>query len=163
MLADLVDAAAGDDAAFSAMCREHTWKRTVQRRAVFMFLCGNREHPTVESVWRGVRTSLPDVSLDSVYRILNEFSDAGVIRRLDAVKIIRYDVDTEPHEHFICSQCGRMRDFTLQQPAAAAERCREFGRVDSMELIVRGICRLCLEKQDSGGSRKQIFASIGIP
>jgi Fur family peroxide stress response transcriptional regulator len=147
------DTALGDDSAFSRMCREHGWKRTVQRRAVFSFLRGNKEHPTVESVWRGVRVSLPDISLDSVYRILNEFADAGVIRRLDAVKIIRYDVETEPHEHFVCSQCGRMQDFRWPQPLSAADLCHEFGRVDSTELTVRGVCRMCLEKQDSAGSR----------
>lgn len=149
----LADAVTGDDSAFSAMCREHGWKRTVQRRAVFGFLSGNREHPTVDAVWRGVRTPLPDISLDSVYRILNEFADAGVIRRIDAVKITRYDADTGPHAHFLCSQCGRMLDFTLRQPLPADECCREFGRVDSIEITVRGVCRLCLEKQDSAGSR----------
>ncbi len=149
----LADIATENDEAFSAMCRDRNWKRTVQRRAVFTFLCGNREHPTVESVWRGVREALPDVSLDSVYRILNEFADTGVIRRIDAVKIIRYDADTGPHEHFICSRCGRMHDFECPRPESAAERCREFGRVDSVELTVRGVCRLCLGKHDSAGSR----------
>jgi Fur family peroxide stress response transcriptional regulator len=149
----LADTAPGDDAVFSTLCREHRWKRTAQRRSVFTFLCGNREHPTVEAVWRGVRTTLPDVSLDSVYRILDELSETGVIRRLDGAKVIRYDADTGQHEHFICSLCGRIHDFACPQPESAAERCREFGRVDSMELIVRGVCRLCLEKRDSAGSR----------
>ncbi len=100
----LSDHAAGDDASFTALCKKHCWKRTAQRRAVFTYLCGNREHPTVDTVWRRVRTTVPDVSLDSVYRILDDFAGAGVIRRLEGAKVIRYDADTRPHEHFVCSR-----------------------------------------------------------
>jgi Fur family peroxide stress response transcriptional regulator len=149
----LVTFSPGNDESFAAICREQHWKRTVQRRAVFNFLCGNRDHPSVESVWHGVRAALPDVSLDSVYRILDDFSAAGVVSRLEGAKVIRYDADTRPHEHFVCYQCGRMDDFTCLESELVAERCREFGRIEAMELTVRGTCRLCLEKHDSAGSK----------
>ncbi len=140
----LIEIAKGDDAAFSTLCRERGWKRTAQRRAVFTYLCGNREHPTVEAVWRGVQTALPDVSLDSVYRILDDFSGCGLIRRLEGAKIIRYDADTGEHEHFVCSRCGKMHDFVCLDAGKAAGLCGEFGRVESVELTVRGVCRDCL-------------------
>ncbi len=133
-----------DNAAFSAICRERNWKRTSQRRAVFNYLCGNREHPTVETVWRGVRTMLPDVSLDSVYRILDDFSNAGLVRRLEGAKVIRYDADTRAHEHFVCSQCGVMLDFACLDAEKVAGLCGSFGRVDSVELTVHGVCGSCL-------------------
>ena len=141
----LVELTKGDDGAFSAICRERNWKRTSQRRAVFNYLCGNREHPTVETVWRGVQTALPDVSLDSVYRILDDFSDTGLVRRLEGAKVIRYDADTRPHEHFICSECGRMHDFAYLNADHVAGMCGSFGRVDSVELAVHGLCHGCLD------------------
>lgn len=134
----------GDDVAFSAMCREHSWKRTSQRRAVFNYLCGNHDHPTVETVWRGVRKTLPDVSLDSVYRILDDFAEAGVIRRLAGGKVIRYDSDTTPHEHFVCRRCGVMHDFRGMDVGRVMACCGEFGKVESVELTVSGVCRQCL-------------------
>ena len=140
----LVELTKGDDVAFSSICRERNWKRTSQRRAVFNYLCGNREHPTVETVWRGVQTVLPDVSLDSVYRILDDFSDTGLVKRLEGAKVIRYDADTGSHEHFICSECGRMHDFAYLNADQVAEMCGSFGRVDSVELTVHGLCRDCL-------------------
>lgn len=137
----------GDDAAFTALCREHGWKRTSQRRAVFNFLCGNRGHPTVESVWRGVRANLPDVSLDSVYRILDDFADAGVIRRLAGAKVTRYDSDTTQHEHFVCRACGTMHDFSGINTEEIAAICSGFGSVESIELTVTGTCRDCQDKK----------------
>ncbi len=146
----------GDDAAFSSICRERNWRRTAQRRAVFAYLCGNREHPTVEAVWRGVQTVLPDVSLDSVYRILDDFSGAGLIRRLEGAKVIRYDADTGAHEHFACGRCGRMFDFSCLDASQVAALCGVFGTVDSVELTVHGVCRDCmsfpaeLQERESG-------------
>lgn len=134
-----------DDAPFTALCRQHGWKRTIQRRAVFSYLCGNREHPSVETVWRRVRDIVPDVSLDSIYRILDDFAGVGAIRRLEGAKIIRYDADTRPHEHFICDRCGRMHDFACLEPDAVAALCRDFGRVESVELTVHGVCGECLD------------------
>ncbi|MCD8140558.1 MAG: transcriptional repressor [Planctomycetaceae bacterium] len=133
-----------NDRPFTDICRQHNWKRTVQRRAVFTYLCGNHDHPTVETVWRRVRDTLPDVSLDSVYRILDDFSSVGLIRRLEGAKVIRYDADTRPHEHFVCDRCGRMHDFACIEPEEVVAKCRDFGRVDSVELTVHGLCRDCL-------------------
>lgn len=146
MLAHLLD----EDQPFTVLCREHRWKRTVQRRAVFRYLCGNREHPTVEMVWRRVRETVPDMSLDSVYRILDDFAGVGVIRRLEGAKVIRYDADTSPHEHFVCGRCGWMYDFACLEPDAVAGLCRDFGRVESVELTVRGVCRECMESEAAG-------------
>lgn len=140
----LCEYSGADDAPFAALCREHNWKRTSQRRAVFSCLCGNREHPSVEAVWRRVRATLPDVSLDSVYRILDDFAGVGVIRRLEGARVIRYDADTRPHGHFVCGRCGRMEDFACPEPGAAAALCRDFGRVESVELTVHGVCGHCL-------------------
>ena len=140
----LVGLSKGDDPAFSALCRERNWKRTSQRRAVFNYLCGNREHPTVETVWRGVKSVLPDVSLDSVYRILDDFSGSGLVRRLEGAKVIRYDADTSAHEHFVCSRCGAMFDFSCLDAESVAALCGEFGQVDSVELTVHGVCGNCL-------------------
>lgn len=139
----LTDIIAGDDASFTKICRDNGWKRTVQRRAIFNCLCGNRQHPSVESVWNGIKAHLPDVSLDSVYRILDEFAAAGVVRRIEGSKIIRYDAETRPHGHFICGECGRMVDFDLDDDEAAARICDRFGSVKTVEVNVRGTCMDC--------------------
>ncbi len=87
---------------------------------------------------------LPDVSLDSVYRILDDFSGSGLVRRLEGVKVIRYDADTSAHEHFVCSRCGAMFDFSCLDAEKVAGLCGEFGQVDSVELTVHGVCGDCL-------------------
>ncbi|MCC8190343.1 MAG: transcriptional repressor [Planctomycetes bacterium] len=132
-----------DDAAFTRLCRENGWRRTTQRRAVFSCLCGNREHPSVEAVWQALRPHLPDLALDSVYRILDEFAAAGILRRLEGTRVIRYDPDTSPHGHFVCGCCGRIYDFSCDGIDRAAGACAAIGHVTAVDITVRGVCGAC--------------------
>lgn len=144
----LINITCGDDSSFTEICRQNGWKRTIQRRAVFNCLCGNRSHPSVETVWTIIRQHIPDVSLDSVYRILDDFSAAGIIRRLDGGKVIRYDSDTGQHGHFTCVRCAKMYDFDFTEAERAAQKCDGFGSIIAVEMNVRGICKDCQTSED---------------
>ena len=76
--------------AFPAFCREHGLKCTAQRLAVFNAVRLSRWHPSVDETLAEVRKTVPTVTRDSVYRILNEFADLGLITRLDALSSARY-------------------------------------------------------------------------
>lgn len=134
------------DSMFQDLCRRNGWRRTAQRRAVVEYLCGNTDHPTVEMAWRTLRRKLPELSLDSVYRILDELADAGHVRRFENSRVIRYDPDLKPHGHFICRRCGGMFDFRTDAAKKAAEACAALGEVASVELHVNGVCNSCLEE-----------------
>ena len=98
---------------FSKICRDAGWKCTSQRMAVYEFLQNNLTHPDVDTVWRAVRGTLPTVTRESIYRILNEFSEKGMIRRLDQIENARYDSRTDAHGHFICQRCGKISDLDI--------------------------------------------------
>ncbi len=137
------------DAVFVEVCARFKWKRTVQRRTVFTCLCGNRTHPSVEAVWRDTRKVLPDVSLDSIYRILDDFAAAGLVQKLVGAGIARYDADTSAHGHFICDKCGELFDFAFMGGAGLLRECAEVGEMKSFEVTVRGTCRDCLKMNQS--------------
>ena len=131
---------------FAALCRANGWKRTPQRMAVFRYMHGNRLHPSVDQVWKQVRTALPSVSRESVYRILNEFSGAGVIVRLDQFEQARYDAETGTHGHFICTVCKKITDFPLSEPIKIPPEIVP-GGVCHIELRLAGICSACRRKE----------------
>ena len=86
---------------FPAFCLEKGMKCTAQRMAMFSAFRERRRHPSVDEIWGLVKRTLPTVTRDSVYRILNEFSGHGLLARLDALSAARYDTCTEPHAHFV--------------------------------------------------------------
>lgn len=136
------------------LCREIGWKCTAQRLAVYEFLNGNLAHPDVDSVWNAVRGSLPTITRESVYRILNEFAEKGIIRRLDHIDNARYDSRTEPHGHFICESCGAISDFEWPQGAPLPLESLP-KTIHHMEMRLVGVCARCEAESANRVSRKK--------
>jgi len=127
---------------FADLCRKNGWKNTPQRFAVYRCIHADFTHPGVDRVWDGVRSTLPAISRESVYRILNEFAAQGILTRLDELSSARYDRETKPHGHFFCCKCGVIRDFPLPQelPYPPGVEPEELSHV---ELRLVGICEKC--------------------
>lgn len=132
---------------FLEICRQNGWKCTSQRLAIYQFLQKNLTHPDVDSVWNAVRGSLPAITRESVYRILNEFSEKGLIRRLDHIDSARYDSRTEPHGHFLCEKCRRIFDFNWPE-GVKLPRELEKKPLSHMEIRLVGICERCADAAD---------------
>lgn len=129
---------------FLAFCREHGLKCTVQRLSVFRFLHKTMGHPSVDETLLKVRKAVPTITRDSVYRILNEFAELGLIARLDALSAARYDTFVAPHAHFICEVCGSVIDYPLPKELelpSGMPRERHH-----LELRVTGVCDDCQKK-----------------
>lgn len=133
---------------FETLCRLNGWKCTVQRFKVYEFLRGNRTHPTVDDVCRAVRQTLPRVSTDSIYRILDQFSEVNVIRKLASFTPVRYDWETAAHTHFVCRSCNAAEDLeNIPVPEIPAGlNMSTIGQVLSAEYLVEGICNRCLNQ-----------------
>ena len=136
---------------FAHICRHFKWKCTPQRLAVYECVRHDHCHPDVDSVWAAVRSKLPTVTRESVYRILNEFAAHNLIWRLDHVSSARYDSNTMPHGHFICENCGSIADFALDDNLAAFAG-NVPGLVRHMEIRFTGLCEKC--KTDDPSAEK---------
>jgi Fe2+ or Zn2+ uptake regulation protein len=131
---------------FQDICRKNSWKCTVQRLAVFDFIYENYSHPGVDEVWMQVKLTLPSVTRESVYRILNEFTSCGIIRRLDRIESARYDGQVGPHGHFLCTQCGDIQDFPLSETIPVPEKTIS-GDIEHLELRLTGVCGRCKQQK----------------
>ena len=137
---------AKDESAFREICRKNGWRFTRQRFAVYAFVRANRTHPGVDDVLNAVRRRMPQLTRESVFRILCDFADAGLIARLDHLPVARFDSSTASHGHFICRKCGKIVDFDL--PKGIDFKLPEKGaQLDFAELRVSGVCARCLKNQ----------------
>ena len=104
-------------------------------------------HPSAEWVYENVRTQMPDISLATVYRNLSLFKEQGLITSLGTVNgVERFDGNTEPHVHFICTQCGGVQDLpeiSVPEELNSAVARSSGGRVDNCQLSFTGICGEC--------------------
>jgi len=140
--------------AFPAFCREHGLKCTAQRLAVFAAIRMSRAHPSVDTTWAAVKKTVPTVTRDSVYRILNEFASLGLITRMDALSSARYDTWLGPHAHFICEVCGCVTDYPLPEGLALPEGMPH--EQHHLELRVTGVCEKCARRLRVKGLRCKV-------
>ncbi len=124
-------------------------KLTHQRLEIFREVARTGGHPDIVTIYGNVRTKMPTVSLDTVYRALGLFIKLGLVTTVRPFnERVRFDANTGPHHHFLCTRCGATLDFEagaldgLPVPKAAAD----LGRVESRRVELRGICAACLKK-----------------
>lgn len=89
---------------------------TAQRAAVYEALDGTSSHPTADEIFTSVRTSIPDISLATVYKALEAFVSCGIARKLTVGPgPARYDSRTDEHDHVRCLSCGRVSDVESER------------------------------------------------
>ena len=116
-------------------------KATAQRIAVYKFLCDNRIHPDVDTVYKNVVEQNPSFSKTTVYNCLQTLQQYGLIIpvKIDFEKI-RYDADTSFHGHFKCEKCGKIYDFDCDADNASGIDGFEIRQKD---VYYSGICNRC--------------------
>ncbi|KAA9339632.1 transcriptional repressor [Hymenobacter busanensis] len=88
-------------------------RATQQRLAILEALLTLPGHPTAEQVFRQVRPAHPTVSLGTVYKALDSFVAAGLLRRVadaDGTRR-RYDPDCSNHHHLVCQDTQEIIDY----------------------------------------------------
>lgn len=122
-------------------------KQFKKRNAILACLRQTRLHPSAEMVYEMLRPDFPDISLATVYRNLSRFKSEGLIQSLGTVNgTERFDADTHPHVHFICTRCGRVMDLPQLEPPLSLGREAEAGtgcHVESCQLTFSGLCGCC--------------------
>lgn len=123
-------------------------RATLPRIKVLSFFRDEQQrHFTAEDVCRQVADEKLDISFGSIYRVLQQFVDAKILRSgtLHSTKIV-YELNNSPdHDHAICMSCGRIEEF--YDPVFDA-RQEEVGEsvgflVVGRELVLHGYCIKC--------------------
>ena len=132
---------------------EASTKQFRKRNAILSCIKQTKLHPSAEMVHEMLQEEHPDISLATVYRNLSLFKNQGLIQSLGTVNgTERFDGNTDPHVHFVCSNCSCVLDLTqMEIPQALnteAENCSG-GKVNCCQLIFTGLCRDCLAKSET--------------
>ena len=118
-------------------------KVTPQRQAIFGVLHGSGGHPSAEAVFAAARGTMPTLALKTVYQTLHDLASMGELQCLDiGTGSTRFDPNTDPHHHLVCTACGRVRDVRADVTSVPARQWDGF-TIDSAEVVVRGRCDTC--------------------
>ena len=131
-----------------AALRHRGYRLTPQRRAVLEVIAGTDEHLTPADIYHRVRGGHPGIGLVTVYRTLDVFSELGLICELrteDGGRSYLLTRPSEHHHHLICSNCGKVVNFTGCRLGELERRLsRETGfQIDGHLLEFTGCCPGC--------------------
>jgi Fur family ferric uptake transcriptional regulator len=98
-------------------------------RILELFQTGGVRHMSAEDVYRQLLAERIEVGLATVYRVLTQFEQAGLLQRhhFESGKSVFELNEGSHHDHLVCLQCGRVEEFydaeiERRQNRIAAER-----------------------------------------
>ncbi|HLQ84988.1 MAG TPA: ferric iron uptake transcriptional regulator [Salinisphaeraceae bacterium] len=88
-------------------------KATLPRLKILEILQENKaDHLSAEDVYRKLMNDDEDIGLATIYRVLSQFEDAGlVIRHHFEDGHALFELNQGPHDHLVCVKCGRIEEF----------------------------------------------------
>lgn len=106
---------------------QHWWYRrfrgcgyriTIPREAILTVLSNTEEHLSAEDIYLSVHKIYPTIGLTTIYRTLEILVQMGLVFKFDfGDGRARFELAEGPkgkrhHHHLVCSQCGRVIDYT---------------------------------------------------
>ena len=118
-------------------------RKSRQRDAILDYIKGSTDHPTADMVYEAVKQSIPNISLGTVYRNLNQLVDEGFITVVETSdKKVHYEGNLEDHIHFLCKKCDIITDiFCKNEVPKAFDNLGHL--VESQKTVYYGICKDC--------------------
>jgi Fur family ferric uptake transcriptional regulator len=106
-----------------------------------------QRHMSAEDVYKALLDTGEEIGLATVYRVLTQFEDAGLVSRLsiDGGHAVFELEDGSHHDHLLCVKCNRIEEFVdevIEQRQMAIAEEKGFDMTDH-SLYIYGVCRHC--------------------
>ena len=144
--------------AFEALCRQHGLPVTVQRRAIYAYVCDQANHPTADRIYQGVQDAVPGMSRMTVYRVLDALIRIGALRKVASPgPTARFDANTARHHHLVCVHCDKLIDYegAIHEDLSMPDARPQGFEIDDYSIQFRGVCAECRKKQGGARGRKR--------
>ncbi|AEF83906.1 ferric uptake regulator, Fur family [Treponema primitia ZAS-2] len=136
----------------AAIDRKHSKKRD----EILRVIRSTTDHPGAQWVYDQLKSSIPGLSLATVYRNINLFQREGSVISVGVVDgEERFDGRVEPHPHFVCACCGRVLDYDSPELPAnfpeIMEKLEELmdnergATIDCRKTVFSGLCAYCVK------------------
>jgi len=106
-------------------------------------------HLSAEDVYRMLLATGDDVGLATVYRVLTQFEEAGLVKRHhfeEGHSVFELNQGIH-HDHLVCVKCGHVDEFVdelIEKRQQAVAKKAGFQMTDH-NLTIYGICAKCLK------------------
>jgi Fur family transcriptional regulator, peroxide stress response regulator len=97
---------------FREILKEKGLKVTPQRVAIYEAIVSLKNHPTAENVIEYIKLNHPNISVGTVYKVLDSLVENELLKKVKTEKdIMRYDAVLSNHHHLYCIETERIEDY----------------------------------------------------
>ena len=128
-----------------------TLKYSRQRECIREYAQKCKEHPTADQVYAEIKREFPNISLGTVYRNLSLLVELGEIAKISTGNSPdRFDCNTKPHSHFICTHCHCIQDVENNEFDCMVKKVAANidGRITDQTTTFYGLCNDCLNEKE---------------
>ena len=116
-----------------------------------IFRRADERHQSAEDVYRTLIAEDVDIGLATVYRVLTQFEQAGILVRsqFDGGKAVFELNDGDHHDHLICTHCNKVVEFSDEKIESRQYKVAEdHGFIlESHTMMLYGTCPDCVGKK----------------
>jgi Fur family ferric uptake transcriptional regulator len=141
-------------------------KATIPRLKILeVFQRTEHRHMTAEDVFRILLQAHSDVGLATVYRVLTQFEQAGILSRshFEGGKAVYELNEGQHHDHLVCLDCGRVEEFydaEIEKRQNAVAKAKGFAIADhALSLYAQCTKPLCPHRSASAGRSENLGIS----
>jgi len=107
-----------------------------------------RRHLSAEDVYKALLANDDDVGLATVYRVLTQFEEAGLVcrRHFETGQSVFELNSGDHHDHLVCIRCSRVVEFAdplIEERQGTIAAAHGF-RIENHSLVIYGVCAECL-------------------
>ena len=122
-------------AEISSKLVEKGLKVTPQRIAILAAIIKLNNHPTAENIIEYIRKNHPNISVATVYKVLDVLVENELIKKVKTEKgIMRYDAIMESHHHIYFSDSDRIEDYNDNELNKVLERYFEKKKIPDFKI-----------------------------
>ena len=134
----------------TAVRRNHGYKVTPQRLAVYEALAEKPWHPNAEMLYNKLQPKYPAMSFATVYKTVEILRDIKAIQILNAGEdSYRYDANMQEHYHLCCTECGHIHDVPMsnevREQLTALVKDQSGYAITGGQFYFYGLCPKCLK------------------
>ena len=106
-----------------------------------------QRHMSAEDVYKALLVEGGEIGLATVYRVLTQFEDAGLVSRLSIVgghAVFELE-DGVHHDHLLCVSCNQIEEFideVIEQRQRVIAEEKGF-KMTEHSLYIYGVCKRC--------------------
>lgn len=125
--------------------KDEGYKLTAKRQDLLQVLSEEDRYLTVKDIYEKMLEPHPSISLDTIYRNLQTYTDLNLLEETDfeGEKVYRFRCNIhEHHHHFICTNCGRTKELLTCPMEFYSDQLPGF-EIQEHRFEIFGLCDQC--------------------